>query len=151
VDQQTADWEKIKAKERAGKAQQRTLDGVAVNLPALTRAVKLQNRAARVGFDWPNTSHVVDKIKEEAAELVEAREELSQEEIAEEFGDLMFVMANLARHLELDPVMSDLTCNSSNARTLFLPTSAILLPPRPASLAARPTHPSPFETSPGFA
>lgn len=113
ADQQTADWEKIKAKERAGKAQQRTLDGVAVNLPALTRAVKLQNRAARVGFDWPNTSHVVDKIKEEAAELVEAREELSQEEIAEEFGDLMFVMANLARHLELDP---EETLRATNAK-----------------------------------
>ena len=101
--QQTADWEKIKAAERAGKAQKRTLDGVAMGLPALTRAVKLQKRAARVGFDWPDTSHVIDKIIEEAAELVEARETLTHTEVAEEFGDLMFVVANLARHLDIDP------------------------------------------------
>jgi ATP diphosphatase len=103
AEQQTADWEKIKAAERAGKAQTRTLDGVATGLPALTRAVKLQNRAARVGFDWPDTSHVIDKIVEEAGELIEARATLSQTEVAEEFGDLLFVVANLARHLDIDP------------------------------------------------
>ena len=103
AEQQTADWEKIKAAERAGKAQMRTLDGVATGLPALTRAVKLQNRAARVGFDWPDTAHVIDKIVEEAAELVEARDTLTQTETEEEFGDLMFVVANLARHLNIDP------------------------------------------------
>ncbi|WP_341366281.1 nucleoside triphosphate pyrophosphohydrolase [Yoonia sp. BS5-3] len=101
--QQTADWEKIKAAERADKAQTRTLDGVATGLPALTRAVKLQNRAARVGFDWPDTTHVIDKIIEEAGELVEARETLTQTETEEEFGDLLFVIANLARHLQIDP------------------------------------------------
>ena len=103
ADQQTVDWERIKAAERAGKAQTRTLDGVAVGLPALTRAVKLQKRAARVGFDWPNTSHVLDKIIEEAGELVAAREKLTQDEVEAEFGDLLFVMANLARHLDVDP------------------------------------------------
>lgn len=101
--QQTADWEKIKAAERAGKKQGRTLDGVATGLPALTRAVKLQKRAARVGFDWPDTRHVIDKIIEEAAELVEARETLTQAEVEEEYGDLMFVVANLGRHLGVDP------------------------------------------------
>ena len=101
--QQVADWEKIKAAERAGKAQMRTLDGVAMGLPGLARAVKLQKRAARVGFDWPDTSHVIDKIVEEAAELVEARDQLSQTEVEEEFGDLLFVVANLARHLDIDP------------------------------------------------
>ncbi len=101
--QQTSDWEKIKAAERASKAQTRALDGVATGLPALTRAVKLQKRAARVGFDWPDTTHVIDKIVEEAAELVEARESLSQDEVTEEFGDLLFVVANLARHLDIDP------------------------------------------------
>ena len=111
--QQTADWEKIKAAERGAKAQTRTLDGVAVGLPALTRAVKLQNRAARVGFDWPDTSHVIDKIKEESAELVEARDTLTDAEVAEEFGDLMFVVANLARHLKLDP---EDTLRSANAK-----------------------------------
>jgi ATP diphosphatase len=98
--QQTEDWERIKAAER-GPA--RVLDGVALGLPALTRAVKLQKRAARVGFDWPSTDEVVAKITEEAAELAEARDRLTKAEVAEEFGDLLFVMANLARHLGVDP------------------------------------------------
>ncbi|MFN3845618.1 MAG: nucleoside triphosphate pyrophosphohydrolase [Paracoccaceae bacterium] len=98
--QQTADWEALKARER-GPA--RVLDGVAMGLPALTRAVKLQKRAARVGFDWPSTDEVLAKITEEAAELVEARTQLTEVEVAEEFGDLLFVMANLARHLQVDP------------------------------------------------
>ncbi|NNE52081.1 MAG: nucleoside triphosphate pyrophosphohydrolase [Sulfitobacter sp.] len=103
AEQQTRDWEAIKAAERAGKAQRGTLDGVAIGLPALLRAYKLQKRAARVGFDWPSTDQVIHKITEEAAELVEARDHLSRAEIEEEFGDLMFVMANLGRHLGLDP------------------------------------------------
>ena len=103
ADQQTVDWETIKAAERAGKAQQGTLDGVAVGLPALLRAYKLQKRAARVGFDWPDASHVIDKIAEESAELVEARDTLSHTEVEEEFGDLLFVMANLGRHLGVEP------------------------------------------------
>ncbi|MEY4984644.1 MAG: hypothetical protein RIR62_2910 [Pseudomonadota bacterium] len=100
-EQQTVDWERIKAAERGAAA--RVLDGVALGLPALTRAVKLQKRAARVGFDWPSTDQVVAKIAEEAAELVEARDRLTEAEVAEEFGDLLFVMANLARHLKVDP------------------------------------------------
>ena len=103
AEQQTADWEAIKAQERAGKTQSGTLDGVAIGLPALLRAMKLQKRAARVGFDWPSTDQVIDKIKEEADELVEARDTLTQTEVEEEFGDLLFVMANLGRHLGLDP------------------------------------------------
>ena len=102
AEQQTADWEAIKAVERAGRAEGRVLDGVAMGLPALTRALKLQRRAARVGFDWPDTTHVLDKIVEEAAELVEARETLTKDALADEFGDLMFVMVNLGRHLGLD-------------------------------------------------
>jgi ATP diphosphatase len=109
--QQTLDWEKIKAAERGTRT--RTLDGVATGLPALTRAVKLQNRAARVGFDWPDTTHVLDKIIEEARELTEARDTLSQADVAEEFGDLMFVVANLARHLNLDP---EATLRAANAK-----------------------------------
>ncbi|MFK7868035.1 MAG: nucleoside triphosphate pyrophosphohydrolase [Roseobacter sp.] len=103
AEQQTADWEALKATERAGKAQQGTLEGVALGLPALTRAVKLQKRAARVGFDWPDTGQVIDKIAEEAQELIEARDTLGHAELVDEFGDLMFVMANLARHLGIDP------------------------------------------------
>ncbi len=103
AEQQTADWEAIKAAERAGKSERGTLDGVAIGLPALLRALKLQKRAARVGFDWPSTDQVLDKINEESRELVEARDTLSQTEVEEEFGDLLFVMANLGRHLNLDP------------------------------------------------
>ena len=103
AEQQTKDWETVKAAERAGKDQQGTLDGVALGLPALLRAVKLQKRAARVGFDWPDISQVVDKIVEEAGELAEARDTLTQVEIEEEFGDMLFVIANLARHLNIEP------------------------------------------------
>ncbi|MBY5932770.1 nucleoside triphosphate pyrophosphohydrolase [Tateyamaria omphalii] len=103
AEQQTRDWEAIKAAERAGKAQKGALDGVAMNLPALLRAVKLQKRAARVGFDWPETAQVIDKIKEEAAELVEARDTMGHDEMVDEMGDLLFVVANLARHLGVEP------------------------------------------------
>jgi len=103
ADQQVADWEKIKAAERAGKAQTRTLDGVAIGLPGMTRAVKLQKRMARVGFDWADTGDVLAKIIEESAELVAARDARDADEIEAEFGDLPFVMANLARHLGVDP------------------------------------------------
>ena len=100
AEQQTRDWEAQKARER-GPA--RTLDGIAPALPALTRALKLQNRAARVGFDWPSTDEVLDKLVEEAREVTEARDTLSHTELTEEIGDLLFVMANLARHLKVDP------------------------------------------------
>lgn len=99
AEQQTRDWERMKAAERGG----RVLDGVALGLPALTRAVKLQKRAARVGFDWPSIDEVMDKLREEMAELVEARERLGRAEVEEEFGDLLFVMANLSRHMGVDP------------------------------------------------
>ncbi len=103
ADQQTEDWERIKAGERAAAAPVSALAGVAAGLPALTRAVKLQNRAARVGFDWPDAGAVLDKIAEETAELVEARDAGDAALVGEEYGDLMFVMANLARHLGIDP------------------------------------------------
>lgn len=100
--QQVRDWEAIKARERAARAETGVLDGVALALPALTRAVKLQDRAARVGFDWPATEQVLDKLREEAAELVAARDQ-DHAALTEEMGDLLFVMANLARHLKIDP------------------------------------------------
>lgn len=100
AEQQTKDWERVKSAER-GEA--RTLHGVALGLPALTRAVKLQKRAARVGFDWPSTDQVLEKLREEMTELVEARRDLGPAEVTEEFGDLLFVMANLARHMGVDP------------------------------------------------
>ncbi|MFQ5439010.1 MAG: nucleoside triphosphate pyrophosphohydrolase [Paracoccaceae bacterium] len=103
--QQVRDWERIKAAERAaaGRTRTRTLDGVARGLPALMRAVKLQKRAARVGFDWPTSGEVLKKVVEEAYELDAARAQQSLAEVHEEFGDLLFVMANLARHFDVDP------------------------------------------------
>ncbi|MBY6120091.1 nucleoside triphosphate pyrophosphohydrolase [Mameliella alba] len=100
ADQQTRDWETIKAAERAAKAESGVLDGVALGLPALLRAVKLQKRAARVGFDWPTTDEVMDKVAEEMDELRQAEDAAHR---FEEFGDLLFVMANLGRHMGIDP------------------------------------------------
>ena len=102
---QVANWEAIKAAERAAKGEVRTsaLDGVAAGLPGLTRAVKLQARAARVGFDWPGPGEVLAKVAEEAGELVEAAAAGDRDAVEDEFGDLLFVLANLARHLEIDP------------------------------------------------
>ena len=100
ADQQTADWEAAKAAERGAVG---VLDGVAMNLPALTRAEKLQKRAARVGFDWPSTDQVLAKITEEARELAEAKGSGDLAKMADELGDLLFVVANLARHLGVDP------------------------------------------------
>ncbi|MDX5362056.1 MAG: nucleoside triphosphate pyrophosphohydrolase, partial [Alphaproteobacteria bacterium] len=79
------------------------LDDVPVALPALLRAVKLQKRAARAGFDWNDPVRVFDKVEEELAELREAVASGDAAHVAEEMGDLLFVMANLARHLKVDP------------------------------------------------
>jgi ATP diphosphatase len=92
-------WEQIKADERAAKPDQSALAGVALALPALERAAKLQKRAARTGFDWPDASGPLAKIDEELAELVAAK----PEDRAEELGDLLFAAVNLARHLKIDP------------------------------------------------
>lgn len=105
ADEQTVAWEEQKAKEREDKDQKSILDGVTIGLPALSRAVKLQKRAARVGFDWPETSQVIDKLNEEMAELSAEliKNKQDHDKIEEEFGDMMFVYANLARHLKIDP------------------------------------------------
>lgn len=126
ADQQTRDWEKLKAAERAQKAEGGVLDGVALGLPALTRAVKLQNRAARVGFDWPSTDQVIDKITEEARELNEARATMTGAEVFEEFGDLMFVVANLARHLKIDPEAALRAANTKFTRRFRSIEAALL-------------------------
>ncbi|UYN97740.1 MAG: nucleoside triphosphate pyrophosphohydrolase [Enhydrobacter sp.] len=104
---QTASWEARKAAERAAKgaSQAGVLDGVARALPALLRAEKLQKRAARVGFDWATIGPVMDKIEEELGEL---RTELAssavrQDRLADELGDVLFAVANLARHCKVDP------------------------------------------------
>jgi ATP diphosphatase len=101
----TEAWDEIKRHERAAKLKKAGghLDDVAQALPALSRAVKLQDRAAEVGFDWPSAMTVTDKIAEESRELADAAAAGSKTNMAEEFGDLLFVLANLARHLKLDP------------------------------------------------
>lgn len=100
-------WEEIKAEERAEKAaapqQLSLLDDVPHALPALSRAAKLQKRAAQVGFDWPEALPVVDKVREELDEVLEAMSENDPEAIMEEIGDVLLVVVNLARHLKVDP------------------------------------------------
>ncbi len=103
ADEQSRNWETVKAAERAKRGAQGALDGVATGLPALLRAAKLQKRAARVGFDWPDPTKVIAKVAEEAAELAEARTSGDAESVFEEFGDLLFAIVNLARHLDIDP------------------------------------------------
>ncbi|MCB8880842.1 nucleoside triphosphate pyrophosphohydrolase [Acidisoma cellulosilytica] len=114
---QTVAWEAQKAEERAAKAKQTAavsaLDGVATTLPALTRAQKLSARAARVGFDWPKLDDLFDKLEEEVAELKAEIPTGQTDRIADEMGDLMFVMANLCRKLHLD---SETVLRAANAK-----------------------------------
>ncbi len=104
---QTRAWEEVKAEERRlkGKAGAASLlDDVPLALPALTRAEKLQRRAARGGFDWPQVDQVLAKIDEEIAELkAEIERDASADRLEDEVGDVLFTIANLARHLKLDP------------------------------------------------
>ena len=93
------DWETLKAAERSDHGDGSALAGVAAGLPALMRAVKLQTRAARVGFDWPDAAGPRDKIEEELAEIAEA----APGQVEEEVGDLLFAVVNYARHLGVDP------------------------------------------------
>ena len=113
-------WERIKAAERADKAKRARaagatvepaasaskLDDVPLALPAMTRALKLQGKAARVGFDWPALGPVLDKMKEELGELDSALASGKHDDVVDEFGDLLFVMVNVARHLGIDPETS---------------------------------------------
>ena len=102
--EQSMRWEEMKAGERSrGRDRQSLLDDVPVALPALTRAVKLQRRAARCGFDWSSASEVFDKLLEETGELRDAMCAGSQPRVDDELGDLLFTVANLARHLGVDP------------------------------------------------
>jgi ATP diphosphatase len=93
-------WEEIKAAERQKSSDDSALAGVALALPALERAAKLQRRAARVGFDWPDTSGPRAKIDEELAEL---DAETDHDRVLDELGDLLFAVVNLARHLNVEP------------------------------------------------
>ena len=109
-------WERVKAEERRDKkrlkgakspcdglASARLLDDVPLALPALTRALKLQDKAAKVGFDWPSLAPVLDKVREEFTELEDAIASTSADAIEDELGDVLFVLANIARHARVDP------------------------------------------------
>jgi ATP diphosphatase len=96
-------WERIKSGERAEDADNSALAGIANALPALKKAQKLGKRAATVGFDWPDIAGVRDKIREEFEELDDAAARSDETEIREEFGDLLFALVNLARHMDVDP------------------------------------------------
>jgi MazG family protein len=115
-------WQQIKDEEkgRSGRGREASrLDDIPVGLPALTRAVKLQKRAAKVGFDWPSVVPVLAKAEEEIAELKAAIGESWDEadwKVAEEYGDLLFVMANIARHLGIDPEASLRAANAKFVR-----------------------------------
>jgi ATP diphosphatase len=97
------DWEAQKSAERAARDETTTLAGVSANLPALTRAAKLTKRAARVGFDWPDAAAVLAKLDEEVAELKAELPSADPARLQDEVGDMLFVLANLARKLDLDP------------------------------------------------
>jgi len=101
-EEQMNQWEEIKQEERELKKQSGILDGIAQNLPALKRSQKIQKRAAKVGFDWPDRKGVFKKIKEEIRELEEAIESKDQESIKEEVGDLLMIITNLADRLDVD-------------------------------------------------
>jgi ATP diphosphatase len=116
-------WDRIKAQERVAKRNgqlpaepESVLDAVPVGLPALTRSVKLQDQAAKIGFDWPTLKPVLDKLKEEIAELEAEVESGDQDAIAEEYGDMLFVLSNVARHLKLDPEASLRAANEKFSR-----------------------------------
>ena len=99
-------WEDIKAEEKAAKgkdAPQSLMDDIPLTLPGLSRAIKIQNRAAKMQFDWPDIEPVFDKLHEEIDEIRAAIASGSQDDIEDELGDLLFVAANIARHLKIDP------------------------------------------------
>ena len=102
LEDQTDQWEEIKNKERSKKNQRGILSGIAKNLPALKRSQKIQKRASKAGFDWPDVTGVFNKIKEEIRELEEAIDENHQESMKEEVGDLLMIITNLAQKLNVD-------------------------------------------------
>ena len=109
-------WDKLKADERAASGKEiknhdSILDEVPIHFPALLEALKLTKRAAKVGFDWPDVEPVFEKLSEEVDELRAAIESKSTEEVAEEIGDLLFVVVNLARKLDIEPETALKRCN----------------------------------------
>lgn len=115
-DAEDINWEKMKAAERSAKGQTSRLDGVALSLPALMRAQKLQKRAAKTGFDWPSADAVWEKLDEEIAEVKEAIQSGEKSAIEDEIGDLLFTAVNLARKLGVDSEIALRTANRKFTR-----------------------------------
>jgi ATP diphosphatase len=142
ADAQTRAWEDHKAQERHVKAEAEgrapsVLDGVTAALPALTRALKLQNRAARVGFDWPAAEEVLSKIDEEVAEVrAELTADADRERLSGEVGDLLFAVVNLARHLKLDPESALRRANAKFERRFRSVESRLAASGRPVGKAS---------------
>jgi MazG family protein len=115
AEEQSAAWEEHKARERQQKDNhQSALDGVAKTLPGLTRAAKLQKRAAKLGFDWDTIEPIFDKLEEEAGELkTELAAKASWERVEDEIGDMLFTVVNIARHTQIDP---ELAIRRANAK-----------------------------------
>ncbi|MEO0498250.1 MAG: nucleoside triphosphate pyrophosphohydrolase [Pseudomonadota bacterium] len=122
-------WERIKAQEKADRAARRQalgdesssqtvsiLDDVPDALPALTRAEKIQNKVAKIGFDWDDPALVLDKLEEEIAEARDALAEGSKADVAGEIGDVLFTLVNLARHVDVDPEDALRGCNRKFSR-----------------------------------
>lgn len=105
IDKVLEKWDNIKATEKQGTTQTSRMDSVPKALPALTRAAKVQKKAADVGFDWDNITGALDKVREETSELIEATggEDINKGHIEEELGDLLFSVVNIARFLKIDP------------------------------------------------
>jgi nucleoside triphosphate diphosphatase len=113
TDQQISEqWQQIKAQEK-GACEQSLLADVPVSMSALMQAVKMQQKAAKVGFDWPNVAPVFDKIREELDELEEAMKQQNSLHIEEEMGDVLFAVSNLARHFNVSP---DVALNKTNVK-----------------------------------
>lgn len=109
-------WDERKKAEKGADSSKSALDGVTKGLPALLRAQKLQKKAAKVGFEWPGPAQVLDKLEEELAEMREALESGTLEQKTDELGDLLFVMANLGRMLDINPETALRDCNNKFER-----------------------------------
>jgi MazG family protein len=133
ANEQTFAWEDQKAAERAAKAAGKpasVLADVPMNLPALMRAEKLTKRAARIGFDWPDPEAVLEKLAEELAEVADARATRDQAGVTEEIGDLLFVVANLARKLDVDPEEALRLANAKFTRRFQAVEAAVAARPK---------------------
>ncbi|MBV8655227.1 MAG: MazG family protein, partial [Candidatus Eremiobacteraeota bacterium] len=103
VDAQWRNWEKLKAQEKTGRQRKSRLDGIPRHLGALQRGQRMQEKASRVGFDWPDTGGILDKLHEELTELADARRQKQDDpRVREELGDVFFTLVNLARALGID-------------------------------------------------